>query len=364
MRTMSRVAAAIALAAGALVGASGAGAATALSPEMVVRAGESPVLYVVGSSCARATCLHLLRSTDAGVTYQAVAMPPTTTVADSSTGSLDWLVFATPTNGYALEGAATSTTLYVTRDGARTWRRATLPSGVDITALAATTSAVYVVTRHCATQSDGNEGCVDYQLAHSGPDATTWSSTAIPNGRNYPYGFLGGLTAFGRDVWLSEGAKWSLVVVSRDDGVTLATVNAPHLLSVAGCELTALSTLDLWAQCPTGMQDSFATSDDGGTTWTALSTRPFFGTGGGAFDPVAAHLAYLDYGSVTGTRNLYRVQSGTETAVGRLGCVQTLALVFTTPRRGVALCSNYSSTSLVRTTNGGANWTTAIVHAG
>jgi hypothetical protein len=273
------------------------------------------------------------------------------------------LVFANAKDGYAVTGANRGT-LYATFNGARSWHKEKDPTTGSLSDLTASSTELYAVTSHCAKQKNGNVGCTDYRLLRSPLTALTWSSSPIPNGRKYPWGFLGNVAAHGKSVWLTEGAKWSLIATSRNEGVTFTTSSSRPLISVAGCSLTSTSSLDLWAQCPTGMQVSFAYSSDGGARWSTVPTKQFMGTGGGHFDPVSNNLAYLDYGM---TQPFERVIADgshiTETDVGVLSCSRVNssvgALVFTDREAGLSICDPgdiWNHARVERTTNGGTTW--------
>jgi hypothetical protein len=337
------------------------------SPRMLVRVASSKLVYVVGeNSCGRSSCLALQRTDNNGASFDTVTPPPTTDIKDSLVGSLDEIVFANARDGYALEGqnggegVNNGDVLYATFNGARTWTKVPEPKGNALSRIAVSSDTLYGVTMHCAKQANGNVGCTKYQLVHTSLSVKHWVSAAVPNGRSFPWGFLGNVAAFGSNVWLTEGAKWSLVVASHDHGESFTKI--PALGSVAGCNLTAASASVLWAACPTGMEVSFAYSDTAGSKWTTVRTNQFMGTGGGYFDPVSANLAYLDYG---GSRPLYRVtDSGRDvTKAGTLECSSVNSslgsLVFTGERTGLVICDPgglWSSARLERTANGGATW--------
>jgi hypothetical protein len=347
--------------------ASASAAENSFSPRMLVRVGSSAVIYVVGyGPCAKGLCLELLRTNDNGARFVDRTAPPTKAIKYSLVGSLDELVFANALVGYALEGGDgvdNAASLYATFNGARSWTKVQTPAGQQLSRLAASTSAVYAVMMHCAKQSDGNVACTNYRLVHSSLSATHWTASPLPHG-HYSFGFLGNVAAFGSKVWLSEGAKWSLLVSSSNHGASFTTYTPPFpaLASVAGCDLTATSASVLWSACPTGMEVSFAHSSDAGTKWNEVPTRQFMGTGGGYFDPVSSNVAYLDYG---GSRPLYRVSDAGRhvTDVGTLQCSKVnssiAAITFTSPREGLAICESQglsTSTELERTSNGGATW--------
>jgi hypothetical protein len=337
------------------------------SPRMLTRVDSSPMIYVLGyASCQHARCLQLLRTDDNGTHFREVSAPPTTALKGSEAGTLEQMVFANAQDGYALEGSksATSpyaTTLYATFDGARTWQQVHTPEGgADFSRIAVSSNTLYGVVMHCAKQPNGNEGCTNYQLDHASLSVKHWTSSPIPNGRSYPWGFLGNIAAYKSKVWFTEGAKWSLLVSSLDKGTTFTshTPAVPALMSVAGCDLTAVSSTTLWAACPTGMEVSFFFSSDAGVKWATLPTKQFMGTGGGFFDPLSTTLAYLDYGQAS---PLYRVSDAGRNmkVAGKLDCSNVASLVFTNVHDGLALYAtegDWSSARLERTVDGGATW--------
>jgi hypothetical protein len=342
------------------------------SPRMLVRVGSSPLVFVLGyATCTHKQCLELLRTDNNGTSFTNVSAPPVVDIKYSIAGTLDQLVFANAQDGYALvganggEGVNDGTELYATFNGARTWTREPLPAGDNLSRVAVSSDTLYGVTMHCATPSNGNERCTNYLLVHSSLAVTKWSSAALPNGDAFPSGgYVGNVAAFGSNVWLTEGAKWSLLVSSRNHGTlfTTFTPTFPALASIARCDLTAVSNSSLWASCPTGMQVSFAYTSDAGAKWTDVPTKQFSGTGGGYFDPVSSSLAYLDYG---GPRSLYRVNDSGRvmTKVETLQCSKVNssvgALVFTAAHSGLAICTPdglWSRARLEQTTNGGTTW--------
>ena len=341
------------------------------SPRSFIQVGSTPVIYVEGSTaCKRTTCLGLLRTDNNGASFTAVTAPPTPHAKGNEDNPWDQIVFANANDGFALgvdvngKGDSTGSALYDTRNGARSWQKMHEPVGAFLSSIAVGSSTLYGVTSKCSKQSDGNEGCLDYRLVHASLSGRDWTSTPIPNGRAYPWDFLGNVAAYGPMVWMTEGAKWSLLVSSRDRGSQLSafTPKFPALASIAGCDLTAFSTRALWAACPTGMEVSFFFSGDGGAKWSTVPTKQFMGTGGGFFDPVSSTLAFVDYG---GLLPLYRVtNAGRDLVVaGTLHCSKVNssvnALAFTNSRDGLAICLPQdlsTSARLERTTDGGAIW--------
>ena len=339
--------------------AANTGATTKATALMLVRAGSSSTVFILTSrSCTTKPCLKLLRTDNEARSSTAVTLPPVGAQQGAPMGDLERMIFVNQEEGFISEVSGRGSILYETLDGARSWYKVSTPKDVDVGGFAATTKDLYLVTMRCSKQKNGNEGCLDYRLARSSLKARVWKSTPLPNGKNYPWGFLGNVVAFGDRVWTTEGAKWYLLVSSHNSGRTMTTSSSRDLMSVAGCELSAESTTALWAECPTGMQDSFASSTNGGATWRNSRVGQFMGTGGGWFDPVSSDLAVLDYGGTGQARNIFRMTSSSAavTPVGHLSCTGVTSMVFLDESEGLAACSDGRSTELLRTTDGGASW--------
>jgi hypothetical protein len=332
-------------------------ALTALEVSRVASSGEVVILGSV--ACARPLCLRLYLSGDAGAHVTALSLPPYGASPDSPTGTIRAILFVSPRVGFALADAAGRATLYATDDAARTWHARLVERGVTLADLAAGSHSLYLVSYRCSAQANGNEGCTDYSLLASTWGARHWRSTPIPHGTAYPWGFLGNVAAAAGRVWLTEGARWSALVSSSDEGRTLVTTSVGDLLSTAGCELTATSARALWAQCPGGMQSRFAYSGDAGATWTLVPAGQWMDTGGGAFDPVSPRLAFLDYGQRVGAAALYRVVDAGRrlVAVSRPRCTSLSSLVFVSAREGLLVCGYSPHARLERTGDGGVTWT-------
>jgi hypothetical protein len=169
--------------------------------------------------------------------------------------------------------------------------------------------------------------------------------------------------AYGSEVWISEQPPGSAVIFySRDGGRSFQKLTTPKLGSVNACGLIPESAVALWAECPTGMQESFLFSQNAGKSWTPVPQQAFYGTGGGFFDAVSTTLAFLDYGA---TRPLVRITTSPRTAtrVGVLSCSKINSsvngLIFTNARDGLALClpgDGQSVGRLEKTLNGGRMW--------
>jgi hypothetical protein len=168
------------------------------------------------------------------------------------------------------------------------------------------------------------------------------------------------VAAVGKDVWVSEQTRYSVVYSSTNAGATWQSRGELNLGSVSGCALTAMSSSVLWAGCPTGMMESFFYSSNGGVSWRPVLQRGYSGTGGGFFAPVSATTAFLDYGE--SARNVFKVSAPSlrESYVGELECADVLSVAFVNASNGAAVCSKDSGTSMIQvlevTSDGGARW--------
>ncbi len=327
-----------------------------VTPLLLARALGTRTVYVVSSvTCARTTCFQLYRTSDDDTRYTLVAMPPVSPIAHVATGSLQRMIFANALDGYALVGVPVATSLYATTNGATSWHRVKIPSGESVYGFTATDNTLYAVFAHCARV---NQPCRDSRLLHSTLSATDWTGPSIPMGRFYDGGFVGAIGAAGGNVWLSEQPSGPpLLLLSHNGGRTFSKIFPTRLGSVSGCDLTAVSSRRLWAECPTGMMVAFLYSSDAGRRWANIPQKLFSGTGGGFFAPITETFAYLDYGNVS--PNIYRINvpANRETVVGELACTDVPSAVFTDILHGLAVCGkNYTSETLERTSDGGVTW--------
>jgi hypothetical protein len=271
--------------------------------------------------------------------------------------------FANVSDGYAIVGMKDPTSLYVTLNGARTWHGVTIQKGATTLGLTTTTKAIYAITGVC---SPNGVSCHGYRIARSTLNANRWTSSPMPIGRfgkTGVWGFPYVPAAFGSEVWISEQPPGPAVIFySRDGGRSFQKIPAPKLGSVNACGLTPESAVALWADCPTGMQESFFFSNDAGTSWTQVPQQQFMGTGGGFFDPATTALAYLDYGA---TGPLVRITTSPRmaTTVGVLSCSKVNSsvngLIFTNAHDGLALClpgDEQAAGRLEKTIDGGSKW--------
>ncbi len=340
-----------------------------LVPLMLAGVSGTHTVYVVSTSnlfdsshpsACGFGCYLLERTTDGGAHFKVLDLPRTSYLNDSLTGTLDQLVFANTSDGYALMGAGAPRSLYVTLNGGGSWHRENIASGTEILRFAATTSHVVAVVARCGSATP----CTDFRLATSPLPADHWTLSPLAN---WPVGMGVGLGAFGSTIWLTQQTHSTVkLMTSHNLGVTFTERSAPRLGSVYACYMTATSDASLWAECPTGMASSFFYSSTGGLTWNIIPVRQFSNTGGGFFEPVSSSLAFLALGrsDSLGARNFYDVtnQGRSLTPAGKLPCNIVNGLVFTDPTHGFAACdelNSFASTILLKTSNGGATWSPA-----
>ncbi|MDE3106973.1 MAG: hypothetical protein KGJ42_02315 [Acidobacteriota bacterium] len=328
------------------------------TPLMVANVAGTSRLFVVSGfieGCTYEPCLRLEETTDFGDHFTMLHLPALSYVAGNPLGNLRTLTFANAQDGYALLTQGSTTNLYVTLDGTRSWHRQQIATGLTTSQLVITHDRLYAVVAHCVAHH-----CEGYRVARSALNAKTWKFNSVPT-TLAKSGFS--LAAYDQNVWLNvQAPRVELLYVSHDGGRVWTREPARPLGSVSACGLTPESMTALWAQCPTGMLVSFFYSSNGGDHWSSVSRFEFSGTGGGAFDPVSPSRALLDYGNTAASEGrLYVVNEpgGRFVDVGKLVCVDISNLVFTNARHGVVICDqNYSpaSTQLLRSLDGGATW--------
>jgi hypothetical protein len=334
------------------------------TPLLVTGVAGTPIAFVVSTNsteCAKEPCLRLQRTSDNGTHFTTLRLPPIGLARGSSLGNLSQLIFTSAMDGYASLNNGSSFVWYMTTDGAKSWHLVSVAPGDTIERLVPTHHELYAVIADCVKFT-----CTNYRIVRSALSASTWTPITMPT-QSLRAGFT--LAAFGSDVWFNlQGPGSPLLFTSHDEGRTFTRSTATPLASVSGCGLTPTSPTTLWAECPTGMDVSFYHSSDGGARWTSISRYEFSGTGGGAFDPVSSSLAYLNFGVFsTRAKDLFVItDSGHQmTAVGKLACTTTNELVFSDATHGLAICqtdgSNTSTTDLIRTSDGGRQWSKVSV---
>ncbi len=361
----------LATALGVAPAASATGTSTTVAG-LLSRAGTSNTVYVLASTgCAKSRCVRLYRTTIGATVFTRVTPPPVMGEKYATANStLERLVFANVDDGYAIVGYRTyGETLYVTTNGARSWRRVDREDQGELE-IFVTSSMILESKVHCKPRT---MDCAQWVTRRSTLAAKHWVN--LPRlwrtGNSQTLTYYGpSLAAYGRDVWeLQTGPQQIYLWTSQNRGRTFTRAVGSKLGSVAGCSFTVFSSQSLWAQCPTGMEESFLHSNDGGAQWSDVSQDQFSGTGGGAFAPVSGSVAYLDYGLSIGRRNMFRLTDGGvhARAVAEVKCTDVPSMVFTNTSDGLLLCTqSYSlaATTLRRTNDGGTAWTKVTLPRG
>ena len=252
----------------------------------------------------------MYRTTIAMTSFERVTLPPVTRARGGVAGTtLVRLVFANEMDGYATVGSVSPSALYVTANGARTWRRVMHGKDLAINVTAAK-DEIIVTSVSCKPRT---MDCSQYTTRRMALDGTDW--VTLP--RLWRTGFANNDIAYGPSVAVYGDTIWELQTgrgiylwTSHNNGRTFTRAATPELGSTAGCTFTVESSQSLWAECPTGMEISFLHSSDGGARWTTVPTHQFMGTGGGTFVPVSAEVAYLDYGALEKGPDLLRISKG------------------------------------------------------
>jgi hypothetical protein len=341
------------------------------TPVLLVRAGSSGVFYVVTTSgCKSPACLRMYRTNSDATTFTRVSPPPVTREQGGRAGTtLDDVVFANATDGYATVGNYSPSALYVTINGARTWRRVTHAKDLAISVVV-TSSEIFVTSVTCQPRSIV---CGQYTTRRASLTAKDW--VTLPRlwktGTSPKETYYGpSLAAYGSTVWELQTGSEMYLWTSHNNGRTFSRVEEkfPELVSVSGCTITPMRLVSLWAQCPTGMQVSFWYSENGGASWSLASPDKFqyMGTGGGAFDPITSNVAVLDYGPLGYNPDLYRISEGGArfTPIGEVRCSSASPMIFTNVSDGLMVCGLNSTTLVRRTSDGGATWRNVLLPRG
>jgi len=341
--------------------ASPAESATGAIPVLLVPVPHSKFAYVIesaSSGCGHTFCLWFSRISDPPAPSSDRKLPPLHPLGSQPTGNLESLQFTSLDDGYLWAKEGRVSALYVTSDGAHSWHRTVVTSSLlPVHPFTATQGHLYFVTETCS----GMGICRDFRLHSAGANGATWTSRPLSLS---PDTSGVGLGATGSDLWIEEGPfTGTRILFSRNAGRTF-TQWTPNIYGVpTGCIMTASSPSNIWAECPTGMNWLYEVSVDGGHGWRAINSGGFIPTtAGGAFDPLNAHVAFVDIGadSMPHGADLLRANSdGATVKVGGLGCSILLGLDFADTTHGLADCQQSpqaNSTVLLMTSNGGRTW--------
>ena len=312
-----------------------AGGSVRLSPVSFTAIGEHDYWLLVKGPC----CFSILRTIDGGRSFVRLPAP-----ALPAEGAVPTLRFADRRDGFAFVPGVGGV-LYVTHDGARTWRRLALGT---VLAFATGGGNAYAVTARCSLQR-----CTRYRFERSPVSADAWTARPPPF---VPDGTIVGLAAHGSHLWLlGSRACDDLLGRSSDGGRTFVTGPGPCVAGLGG-ELSPTSASVVWAVCPTGMLAGARRSTDGGLTFRRVPTPQLANSA--VLAPASRDTAVL---ARNGARSrLLRTTDGGATwrAARTPGRVVFVAWIgFTDARVGAALVQTTSGAHVLwRTRDGGARW--------
>lgn len=299
--------------------------------------GASTFLVLGTAPCDNPICTSVVRTDDGGRTFRGMPAPKAPLSSNPMGGdTVSDLRFADSTDGYAFGGS-----LWTTHDGAQTWHRQRLP-GTVVSVEAAQGTAWAVV------KSGGT-----HRLYRSATSSDSWSRVALPAALDDATPAL--VLQPGLVVMLGESSGSAVAFVSTDGGRTFQQRPNPCPMALGGPNLSAAGGT-LWAFCPTGTQGRPYASTDGARSWTPVPGGP---AGGWANSSViggrSAGSAVLASGG-----ELYRVATGggvQHESSPSIGSGASLRFVgFTTPQLGYAILAHPSTSSLLRSTDGGHTW--------
>jgi photosystem II stability/assembly factor-like uncharacterized protein len=254
------------------------------------------------------------------------------------------LRFADSSDGFAyLERKPDA--FYVTHDDGTTWHRVPL-DGAAVIAFATGGGFANVVTVRCTDKGV----CSDMQLKRAAIGAETWTSSPLPFTPSSPEADL---AAHGSSLWLlaPRGNANDGIAKSTDAGASFSTATGPCYSDLGG-DLEPSSTSVVWATCPTGMLSGAWRSTDTGQTFAQLKTPPL--ENAAIIAPASDTTAVI--GGNDGRKLLRTTDGGATWSTLAKSPLNTFFIGFTDAQTGSALSSDGSHNVLWRSTDGGATW--------
>jgi photosystem II stability/assembly factor-like uncharacterized protein len=331
-----------------LAGTSGAGL-----PNRPVPHGFQPLSFTAISEqdfwllgtvpCRGRSCTAIVRTTDGGRRFHAVNAP-----ALPISPSVPELRFADHLDGFAF--VRWSGRFFATHDGGASWKRLNLGR---VLGFATGAGKVFVVTSG--------------RLEYSPLSVDAWRSKPLPFSSD---GSVLDLEARQAKLWLLGTRRGTIpshdvLARSTDAGRTFVTSAGPCVPGLGG-ELAPTSADAVWAVCPTGMLAGAWRSTNGGVSFARLRTPQLVNSS--QIAAASATTAVLDRGV---TVRLLRTTDGGRSwkppkTPGR--GTDVIWVGFTDARVGAALVQTGFDkeaktliTSLWRTTDGGATWSTVRI---
>lgn len=299
---------------------------------------STTTFWVLGTApCKHPPCTSVVRTQDAGKTFRGMPAPkaPLSTNPMGS-NTVSEMRFADASDGYAFGG-----TLWTTHDGARTWHRQQLPG--TVLSVEASQGTAWALVQFGDT----------HRLYRSATSNDSWSRVALPAPLDDTPADLvlqPGLVAV-----LGGSSGSAVAFVSTDGGRTFHERENPCPVAFGAPSLSAANGT-LWVFCASGTEGHPYASTDGARSWTPVSGAP---PGGWSNSSVIGGRSATSAVVASGGR-LYRVTTG---GVVERGSTPSVAagtsmrfVGFTTPLVGYALLARPSTSSLLRSTDGGRTW--------
>jgi hypothetical protein len=286
--------------------------ASSFEPALVAEAGDSSTIFVLGTAtCGKRLCPELWRSMNglAGTTesFTKVRAPTNASLRHAGTGSIQMLVFANSSDGYAVEdssgvsvGGSSGGPIFATTNGGRSWHSFRFGPHVFVSDMVTSWSEFYAVLFQCNGSLNGGQTshCGNFKLARSAAGSKKWTSVPIP-GNPWINGSPVRLGVAGSAVWLSyqslsNGVSYPHLLESTRGTAPFVDTPEPDLGGVVACGVAPMPGGAIWAECPTGNLVSYRRSAEAGQGFTTILTVA--GTIGAAFDPVTADIAFAYLG--------------------------------------------------------------------
>ena len=235
--------------------------------------------YICWAPDAENTCLTMLRSTNAGMSFVPVSVPPVVLSTEGATARVS-LTFANRDDGYLYVGSLPQPRLYWTEDGGETWRLVqpggkvtwredSLNGQLPLSSLVIAGGHAYgLVRRGCSTPR-----CSSAVLVSSAVTSRTWTTRPLPVVTS---GASIDLAASGTTLWLvvigAHGGPARLFV-SNDGGRSFSRLISTGM-GGEYCTVAATSVKSLWGYCIQSNMGYALRSTDGGSHFSHLAVPP------------------------------------------------------------------------------------------
>ena len=298
------------------------------------------------------------QTTDGGQHFTVDTTPPAIVGQAPIKGASGGTTISQIRFGDAKDGWTFGSALFSTTDAGASWSAVNGVAGGVVDLVAANNTAWAIV--QTASSSGASPSAVSDQYAlwstSYGKGAQSWAPVALPIS-------LGSITPSIVD---QDGTVTAMAAGPSGTGnkvhVLIGTAGKPFADHTGPCEQDLGGTLSnskkaIWAECPGGTSATLFVSKDAGATWAASVNDPRKiqverGTAVGAIDDTSAVVF-----DAAGQR-LSKISGTTVTATSATSVSDVTFLGFTTTTVGFAITvgEDGTTTQLLRTMDGGANW--------